>query len=47
MTNANYLFNSFQSMAEVSGFENLSGIRSANQMFTSCSHLATIYADST
>ena len=44
MTNANYLFNSFQSMTEVSGFENLSGIRSANQMFTSCPMLETIYA---
>lgn len=44
MTNANYLFNSFQSMTEVSGFENLSGMTSANQMFTSCPMLETIYA---
>lgn len=44
MTNANYLFNAFQSMTEVSGFENLSGITSANQMFTSCPALETIYA---
>lgn len=29
MTNASYLFNAFQNMTEVSGFENLSGITSA------------------
>lgn len=46
MTNASYLFNSFQSMTEVSGFENLSGITSAAQMFTSCPALETIYATS-
>jgi len=46
MTNVNYLCNSFQSMTEVSGFENLSGITSANQMFTSCPMLETIYAKS-
>ena len=46
MTNASYLCNSFQSMTEVSGFENLSGITSAAQMFTSCSMLETIYATS-
>ena len=46
MTNANYLFNSFQSMTEVSGFENLSGITSAAQMFTSCPMLETIFATS-
>lgn len=46
MTNASYLFNSFQSMTEVSGFENLSSITSANQMFVSCGNLETIYATS-
>lgn len=46
MTNASYLFNSFQSMTEVSGFENLSGITSAVQMFSSCPMLETIYATS-
>ena len=46
MTNASYLFNSFQYMTEVSGFENMSGIASANQMFTSCPALETIYATS-
>ena len=46
MTNASYLLNSFQSMTEVSGFENLSGITSAVQMFGSCSSLETIYATS-
>ena len=46
MTNASYLFNAFQSMVEVSGFENMSGITSANQMFSSCPALETIYATS-
>lgn len=46
MTNANYLLNAFESMTEVSGFENMSGMRSANQMFGSCSMLETIYATS-
>jgi len=46
MTNASYLFNAFQSMTEVSGFENMSGITSAAQMFTSCPMLETIYATS-
>lgn len=46
MTNASYLCNSFQSMTEVSGFENLAGITSAGQMFGSCPMLETIYATS-
>lgn len=46
MTNASYLFNSFQNMTEVSGFENLSGITRANQMLVSCTALETIYATS-
>lgn len=46
MRKADYLFNAFQSMTEVSGFENLSGITSAAQMFTSCTALETIYATS-
>lgn len=44
MRKAGYLFNAFQSMTEVSGFEYLSGITSAAQMFSSCSSLETIYA---
>ncbi|MBQ9003861.1 MAG: hypothetical protein IJ087_18600 [Eggerthellaceae bacterium] len=46
MTNASYLLNSFQSMTEVTGFEYISGITSAVQMFGSCSALETIYATS-
>ncbi|MGI6590327.1 MAG: hypothetical protein ACOX1O_01745 [Eggerthellaceae bacterium] len=46
MRKADYLFNAFQSMTEVSGFENMSGITSAAQMFTSCGSLETIYATS-
>lgn len=46
MRKADYLFNAFQSMTEVSGFENMSGITSAAQMFSSCSSLETIYATS-
>ena len=33
-------------MTEVSGFENMSGITSAAQMFSSCPALETIYATS-
>ena len=47
MKKADYLFNAFQSMTEASGFENLTGITSAAQMFSGCSSLVTIYADST
>ena len=46
MVKADYLFNAFQNMTEVSGFENMSGITSAAQMFTSCPMLETIYATS-
>ena len=46
MTKADYLFNAFQNMTEVSGFENMSGLTSAAQMFTSCPALETIYATS-
>lgn len=46
MVKADYLFNAFQNMTEVSGFENMSGITSATQMFTSCPALETIYATS-
>ena len=46
MRKADYLFNAFQGMTEISGFENLSGITSAAQMFSSCSSLETIYATS-
>ena len=46
MVKADYLFNAFQNMTEVSGFENMGGITSAAQMFTSCGKLETIYATS-
>lgn len=46
MRNTSFLCNSFQSMTEVSGFENLAGITSANQMVASCSALETIFATS-
>lgn len=44
--NCNYWFNAFSNCTEVRGFENLSGMTSANQMFTSCGSLETIYATS-
>ncbi len=46
LTNCNYWFNAFSNFTEVRGFENLSGMTSANQMFTSCTSLETIYATS-
>lgn len=46
LTNCNYWFNAFSNCTEVRGFENLSGMTSANQMFTSCTSLETIYATS-
>ena len=46
LTNCNYWFNAFSNCTEVRGFENLSGMTSANQMFTSCGSLETIYATS-
>lgn len=46
MVKADYLFNAFQNMTEVSGFEYMGGITSAAQMFTSCGKLETIYATS-
>lgn len=44
--NCNYWFNAFSNCTEVRGFENLSGMTSANQIFTSCGSLETIYATS-
>lgn len=44
--NCNYWFNAFSNCSEVRGFENLSGMTSANQMFSSCTSLETIYATS-
>ena len=35
ITNCNYWFNAFSNCTEVREFENLSGVTSANQMFTS------------
>jgi hypothetical protein len=46
VTNVNYFFNAFEGMTEVAGFEYMSGITSANQMFGSCPMLETIYATS-
>jgi hypothetical protein len=46
IANCNYWFNAFSNCTEVRGFENLSGMTSANQMFTSCGSLETIYATS-
>ena len=46
ITNCNYWFNAFANCTEVVGFENLSGMTSATQMFGSCSSLETIYATS-
>ncbi len=46
ITNCAYWFNAFSNCTEVVGFENLSGITMATQMFTSCTMLETIYATS-
>ena len=46
ITNCNYWFNAFSNCTEVRGFENLSDMASANQMFSSCTSLETIYATS-
>ncbi|EUB31298.1 leucine-rich repeat protein [Olsenella uli] len=46
ITNCAYWFNAFANCTEVSGFENLSSMTTATQMFTSCSALETIYATS-
>ena len=46
ITNCNYWFNAFSNCTEVRGFENLSGMTNANQMFSSCTSLETIYATS-
>ena len=46
ITNCAYWFNAFTNCTEVSGFENLSGMTNAAQMFSSCSSLETIYATS-
>lgn len=42
-----YWFTGFSAMAEVVGFENLSGLTDARQMFTSCASLETIWCDGT
>lgn len=44
LEDASYLFNGFQSLVTVSGFEELSGISSFDQTFSSCGCLETIYA---
>lgn len=44
LEDASYLFNGFQSLVTVTGFEELSGISTFDQTFTSCGRLETIYA---
>ncbi|NHM15796.1 leucine-rich repeat protein [Eggerthellaceae bacterium zg-887] len=46
ITNCSYWFNAFANCTEVIGFENLSGMTSAAQMFGSCGSLETIWATS-
>ena len=46
ITNCAYWFNSFSECTEVSGFENLTSVTNATQMFTSCGSLESIYATS-
>ena len=46
VTNVSYFFNAFEEMVEVVGFQYMSGITSAGQMFGSCPKLETIYATS-
>lgn len=46
ITNCTYWFSGFAGLVEVSGFENLSGITNAQQLFSSCGSLETIYATS-
>lgn len=46
LTNCAYWFNAFSNCTEIRGFENLSGIKTATQMFSSCGSLETIYATS-
>ena len=46
VTNVSYFFNAFEEMTEVVGFQHMSGITSAGQMFGSCPKLETIYATS-
>ncbi len=46
VTNTSYFCNAFSNMTEVVGFQYMSGITSAQQMFGSCSSLETIYATS-
>ena len=46
VTNVSYFFNAFEEMTEVVGFQYMSGITSAGQMFGSCPKLETIWATS-
>jgi len=46
VTNVSYFCNAFSEMTEIVGFQYMSGITSAAQMFGSCSSLETIYATS-
>ena len=46
VTSCAYWFHGFTSLRTVQGFEHLSGVADATQMFTSCGQLTTIYAAS-
>lgn len=46
LANCAYWFNTFAECAEIRGFENLFGIKSATQMFANCGKLETIWATS-
>ena len=46
VTNCSYWFGGLYNLVEVSGFENMTGITAATQMFASCSALESIYATS-
>ena len=46
VTDCSYWLSTLQNLVEVSGFENMTGITTATQMFASCSALESIYATS-
>ncbi|WP_165043018.1 hypothetical protein [Adlercreutzia sp. ZJ138] len=46
LVNCAYWFNAFTECTEVRGFENLSGMKTATQMFANCARLETVWATS-
>ena len=46
VTDCSYWLSTLQNLVEVSGFENMTGITTATQMFASCTALESIYATS-